>query len=117
MVRIYMFTLFVSIAAFVNGQSVDSTGSYMVTYIEEAPIFDGDIEEFIQGELVYPIDTLGLTNNHKVVRGVRDDLNNEALRISKLITFDKPALQKGRPIVTVYTVPIVFDLQHTKKRN
>lgn len=133
MVRICILTLLLSLATFVNGQIVDTTDVEMVTFIEEAPFFNGNIKEFIQGELIYPlsakndivegtvvisfiIDTLGLTINHKVVKGVRDDLNNEALRIAKHIKFKKPAMQKGKPIAVKYTVPIIFDLQHLKKK-
>jgi protein TonB len=106
----------------------------MVTFIEEAPLFNGDLNEFIQNEIVYPldarkdtiegtviisfkIDTLGLTNNHEVVKGIREDVNNEALRIAKLIKFDRPALQKGKPITVEYTVPIVFDLLHLNNKS
>jgi len=134
MVRIYILTLLFSLATFVNGQTVDTTGVEMVTFIEETPFFNGDLKEFIQGELIYPlsakkdtvegtvvisfiIDTLGLTINHRVVKGIRDDLNNEALRIAKQIKFDKPALQKGEPIAVEYTVPIIFDLRHLKKKS
>lgn len=70
---------------------VDSGYLDLIMYIEDAPIYNGDIKAFIQTELNYPlsakkdsiegtvyisfmIDTLGSTNNHKVVRGIRDDL-------------------------------------------
>lgn len=129
-----MLALLFSLAIFVNGQTVDTTDVEMVTFIEETPYFNGDLKEFIQGELIYPlsaikdtvegtvvisfiIDTLGLTINHKVVKGIRDDLNNEALRIAKQIKFDKPALQKGKPIAVEHTVPVVFDLRHLKKKS
>ena len=136
MVRIYMLTLFFALAAFVNAQTVDTAKVEMITFIEEAPVFNGNLKEFIQGELAYPlsakkdtiegivviffkIDTLGLTVNHKVVKGIREDLNNEAHRVAKLIKFDKPALQKGRPIEVEYTVPVEFKLPKqsgTKKK-
>jgi protein TonB len=134
MVRIYILTLFLSLAAFVNAQSLDTVAVEMITFIEKAPFFKDDLKEFIQGELVYPlsakkdtiegtvvisfkIDTLGSTINHKVVKGIREDLNNEALRVARRIKFDKPALQKGRPIEVEYNVPVVFDLRHLKKKS
>ncbi|TCO07753.1 energy transducer TonB [Natronoflexus pectinivorans] len=134
MVRFYMLTIFFALAAFVNAQTLDTAKVEMIAFIEEAPFFNGNLKEFIQGELVYPlsakkdtiegtvvisfkIDTLGLTVNHKVVKGIREDLNNEALRVAKLIKFDRPALQKGRPIEVEYTVPVVFDLRHLKKKS
>ena len=134
MVRIYILTFLFSLATFVNGQTVDTTGVEMVTFIEEAPFFNGDLKEFIQGELNYPlsakkdtvegtvvisliIDTLGLTINHSIVKGIRNDLNKEALRIAKQIKFDTPAIQKGKPIAVEYLVPVVFDLQHFNKKS
>lgn len=134
MVRFYMLTLFLALAAFVNAQTLDTAKVEMITFIEEAPFFNGNLKEFIQGEVVYPlsakkdtikgivvisftIDTLGLTVNHKVVKGIREDLNNEALRVAKLIKFDRPALQKGRPIEVEYTVPVVFNLGDTEKKS
>jgi TonB family protein len=134
MVRVYMITFLFLLAHIVNGQNIDSTEIYMITFVEEAPLFKGDLKKFIQNELVYPlsakkdnlegtivisfkIDTLGLTTNHKVVKGIREDLNNEALRVAKLIKFERPALQKGIPLEVEYNIPIKFDLQHIHKKS
>ncbi len=92
---------------------------------EEMPLFNGNIYEFIQKNLIYPesakfdslqgvvfisfwIDTTGTTMDYEVVKGIRDDLNNEALRVTKLITFDKPAMQRGKPVKIKYTIPVMF---------
>ncbi len=113
---------------------VDSGYLDLIMYIEDAPIYNGDIKAFIQTELNYPlsakkdsiegtvyisfmIDTLGSTNNHKVVRGIRDDLNEEAIRVTKKIKFDKPAFQRGKPITVPFMVPVVFDLQQECSNN
>jgi len=134
MVRIYILAFLLLFANFAKGQTVDSTDNYIITFIEVAPLFKGDLKKFIQDELAYPlsakmdstegtvvisfkIDTSGLTINHRVAKGIREDLNNEALRVAKLIKFDRPALQKGRPIEVEYTVPVVFDLRHSKKKS
>ena len=134
MVRVYILTLLFLIANFIaKGQTVDSTESNMVTFIENAPFFKGDLKEFIQGKLDYPlsakndtiegtiaisfkIDTSGFTSDHKVVKGIREDLDNEALRVAKLIKFEKPALQKGQPIEVKYTIAVVFDLKSSKSK-
>ena len=114
------------------GQITDSS-EIMVNFIEEPPFFKGDLKEFIQSEIDYPlsakndsiqgtvivsfkIDTLGFTFEHKVVKGVREDLNNESLRVTKLIKFESPALQKGKPIPVKYVLPVVFKLDYTKKK-
>ena len=134
MVKVFILTSLFLLANFAKGQTVDSTEINMITFIEEAPLFKGDLKEFIQSELDYPlsakkdtiegtivisfkIDTSGLTINHKVAKGIREDLNNEALRVAKLIKFDRPALQKDRPIEVKYTVPVVFDLRHSQKKS
>jgi len=134
MVRIYIMILFLFFSIIVNGQEVDTTETFMITFIEEPPHFNGNLKEYIQEELDYPlsakkdsvegtvvisfiIDTLGLTTDHTVIKGIREDLNNEALRVSKQIKFDKPALQKGSPIKTEYIVPVVFDLHQLKKKS
>ena len=113
---------------------VDSGYLDLIMYIEDAPIYNGDIKAFIQTELNYPlsakkdsiegtvyisfmIDTLGSTNNHKVVRGIRDDLNEEAIKKTKKIKFDKPAFQRGKPITVPFMVPVVFDLQQECSNN
>jgi protein TonB len=100
-----------------------------ILVVEYAPVFKGDMREFIQSKIVYPesakkdlmegivfvsfwIDTVGLTFNHEVIRGIREDLDNEALRVAKLIKFEKPALQKGKSIAVEFTVPIKFSLKN-----
>lgn len=110
---------------------VDTEELYLIMFIEDAPSFNGDIRDFIQRELHYPlsaqkdsvegtvyisfmIDTLGETNNHKVVKGIRDDLNDEALRVTRKIKFDKPALQRGKPITVSLTVPVAFIIQQKR---
>ena len=114
------------------GQVTDST-NILITFVEEAPYFNGNLVEYIQNEIDYPkfakkdsiegtvyisflIDTLGNTYDHKIIRGVRDDLNNEAMRVANLILFEKPAMQKGRPIEVQYTVAIIFYLNNTEKK-
>lgn len=49
--------------------------------------------------------------NHEIIKGIREDLNNEALRVAKLINFDRPAMQRGKPIKVKYTVPVEFKLE------
>ena len=127
MVRKLLFILLFIVPLEIKCQTADTTDVELIIYFDKAPLYDGDLKDFIQKNIKYPssavndsvegtvivsfvIDTLGKTINHTVVRGVRDDLNNEALRVSKLIKFDKPASQKGRPIPIQYVIPIVFDV-------
>ena len=85
-----------------QGIASDSIQNLLITYVEEPPLFDGELLDFIQEEMKYPlsaikdsiegtviisyiVDTLGHTINHKIIRGVRKDVDLEALRIAKLI--------------------------------
>lgn len=54
MVRVYILILFFCFAVFTNGQTVDSEETEMITFIEEAPLFNGDLKKFIHTSLVYP---------------------------------------------------------------
>jgi len=70
------------------------------------------IEDKVEGKVFiqFWIDTLGFTHEHKVVKGVREDLDNEALRVARLIKFDKPAKNRGKPIEYCYKLLISFTL-------
>jgi TonB family protein len=105
----------------------------------EFPIFDkssssesgdfGNIAEFLRVNLIYPetaktakvegqvfvefwIDTLGFTNEHKIIQSVRQDLDDEVLRVVKLIKFDEPAKvhKGGKSIGMCFTLPVTFRL-------
>lgn len=101
----------------------------IVTAVEEAPFFKGDLGLFIRDNIRYPIsaikdsvegtvyigfyiDTIGITFDHSVLRGVRHDLDEEALRVTRLLTFGSPAKQRGMPIVVHYIVPVRFKLDN-----
>lgn len=100
---------------------------------EEIPIFDTDspdagrLQEFVVENLKYPemaiedrregrvnikfwIDTAGYTHNHRIINGVREDLDKEALRVAKLIKFDEPAKTRGKPVGYCYVITISFKL-------
>ncbi len=140
MVKISLFILFTSISGLLYSQTdtLEDISSFMV--IDQAPYYKIDknginnpnydvlkLKEFIDSNLCYSeldttdsivgsvyisfwIDTTGNTYNHKIIRGVRKDLNNEALRVAKLIKFERPAMQRGKPIKIRYTVPVEFKL-------
>jgi len=109
---------------------------------KEFPIFDrsakNDFEklyEFIHINLSYPetakadmiegqvivefwIDTLGFTSEHRIIQSVRQDLDDEALRVAKLIKFDIPAKNySDEPMGMCFTLPIRFSLDAEKTSN
>ncbi len=125
------FIYFIVSCFLLHGHSVaqekDSIIHIGISIAEEMPVFKGNLSEFIQNKIQYPesaksdsiqgrvfvsfwVDTTGVTINHHIVKGIRVDLDNEALRITKLIVFDKPAMQRGKPIKIKYTMPIEFIL-------
>jgi TonB family protein len=55
------------------------------------------------------IDTLGQVSNVKIARGISDEFDKEAIRVVKLLNNWIPGTQRGKKIVTKYTVPIRFD--------
>lgn len=137
MVKIHLSLLLSLISISLYAQT-DTIEEYSITYISEAPCYKVDengenspnynsekLKEFITNNIKYSeisdtglikevvyisllIDTVGNTYDHKVIRGVREDINNEALRVTKLIKFEKPAMQRGKPIEIRYTVPMEF---------
>jgi len=149
MVKINLLLLIVIISGSIYAQ-IDTLEDYSIMIVDEAPCFKVDenglkniiysenkLKEFIQNNIRYPesaksdsvygrvfvsfwIDTIGNTIDHKVIKGIRDDLDNEALRVTKLIVFEKPAMQKGKPVKISFTVPVEFKLvepkEETKKR-
>ncbi|WP_436413955.1 TonB family protein [Petrimonas sp.] len=74
------------------------------------------LKDSLEGRVItqFWIDTLGNTYNHKIVRGVREDLDNEALRVVRLLKYEVPAIQRGKPIASRFTLPVVFNMDGTQ---
>lgn len=72
------------------------------------------INDTISGVVLvdFYVETNGNTSNHRVIKGVRGDLNDEALRVAKLLKFDKPAYTRGKAVRTIYLLPISFLLDY-----
>jgi TonB family protein len=123
---------------------IDSTSTIndemeIISALESAPIYKSGSEAFlkmIETNLIYPqsalmdsiegkvyvqfwVDSIGNTINHIIIRGIRQDLDEEALRVARLIKFDKPAMQSGKPVRVKYNLPVEFKLpektEHRKK--
>lgn len=106
----------------------DSIARFKVVIVEEMPVFKGDLNEFIQSEIRYPelakidsiqgkvyvsflIDEKGHVGSYKLVKGIRQDLNKEALRVAKLIVYEKPATRRGKPVRIRHTIVVDFELK------
>jgi protein TonB len=131
MVKFFITISLVLIWYFSSAQRVDTLfhDNVMITYIEKPPLFSGNLKDFIRKQVRYPeeaqkdslegtvfisfwIDTLGITIDHQVIRGIRKDMDEEAIRIAKLIKFEKPATQRGKPIKVYFVVPVEFKLSN-----
>ena len=108
------------------------SGDDIYFVVEDMPTFNNRSSDafriYIQENLRYPveaqrkgiqgrvfvqidIDENGEVKNAKVVRGVDEILDNEALRVVRASPRWRPGLQRGQPITVRFTFPIVFQLQ------
>ncbi|AYL98680.1 M56 family metallopeptidase [Mucilaginibacter celer] len=113
-----------------DNQVTPADTTEVFTAVENVPEFPGGIEAFgkflgsnirypatareqkIQGRVIitFIVEKNGALSNEKIVRGITDDLNNEALRVIALSPKWKPGIQNGRPVRVQYSVPINFSL-------
>ena len=98
--------------------------------VQQMPEYPGGIVEFmkwLQRTLRYPptaqqqgiqgsvmvsfiVNVDGTITEPKVVRGVKEELDAEALRVISNMPKWKPGLDKGKPCRTLFAIPIVFKL-------
>lgn len=67
----------------------------------------------IQGKVVvrFIVEKDGSIRNAEIVRGVDQDLDEEALRVVKLMPKWNPGKYKGEPVASYFYLPINFNLQ------
>jgi len=67
----------------------------------------------IQGKvfLTFVVEKDGTLDNIKVLRGVSEDIDAEAVRVLSYALKWNPGMQKGKPVRVQYVVPISFSLQ------
>jgi TonB family protein len=131
MIRAILLLIFVTIQTVVLCQNTPINDSLRLgTMLENSPIYKGgysNLIRFIEENFLYPesakidsiegvvyvsfkIETDGSTSEHKIVKGIREDLNAEALRLAKMITFEKSAYHGGVPVRIQFFLPITFKL-------
>jgi len=109
-------------------------------YPEELPIYDKNFPkktfeklfEVIKKNVEYPetaqtdkvegtvvvqfwIDITGITTEHRIIQSVRQDFDDEVLRVAKLIIFDVPAKDRGKPVGMCFQIPVSFSLEKDSK--
>lgn len=69
--------------------------------------------EGIQGRVIvqFIVDEDGYIMEPNIVRNVEPSLDNEALRLIKMLPQWKPGTLKGKAVKVKYTVPVAFKLK------
>ena len=96
---------------------------------DQKPVFsNGDFNQWVNAHLEYPkiakengvqgrvtvqftIDIDGTLKDLKILRGVDDSLDKEALRVISQSPRWIPAQKDGKPIPVIYTFPVIFQLR------
>ncbi len=56
----------------------------------------------------FVVDTLGKVTNVTIEEGIRDDIDNEAIRLVKLLDGWNPGIQKGKKKKVMFRLPLYF---------
>jgi len=122
------FLSLVSCHEYLNGQ-IYSQEIRTRGVIECDPLFiKGTIQDAIDSLMVYPNSALkdsvqgvvfincwveidGNTSSCEILKGVREDLDEEALRIGNLLRFDEPARHRGKPVKIEFPIAVKFTLK------
>lgn len=109
--------------------------SYLLFDIESPPFYKGgynEMNKFIESQIIYPftgiyqkiegkvileclVDTTGSVFDCKVLKGIREDFDKEAIRVAGLVKFHEPAKQMGKPVCTKFIFHIYFHLPKEQK--
>ena len=67
-------------------------------------------QDSVEGKVIvqFTVKKTGKIENVKVLRSVREDLDNEAVRVIKMMPDFIPAKQNGKTVDMLYTVPVNF---------
>jgi len=113
------------------GSNPGTSEAEFFTTVEEMPEYAGGTDalmKFIGRNTMYPdsarsnniegklyvsfiIEPDGRSTEHKIIRGIHPLLDAEALRVCRLITYEKGGKQSGKPVRVQYTLPLKFTLK------
>ena len=67
----------------------------------------------VEGRVIvgFVVEPDGRITNVKIIRGKVQSLDEEALRVTKMMPRWKPGKQRGKPVRVQFTMPITFLLQ------
>lgn len=97
-------------------------------YAEVMPAYIGNMTAFLQSQIVYPeaaivggtegvvyvefvVDAAGTIGNAKVVKGIGDGCDEEAIRVVRKMPAWKPGMINGKPVNVLFHLPIRFKLR------
>jgi len=90
------------------------TETAIITYIAQNTVYpDIAKENGFQGRVFveFIVDDLGKVGNVRVVKGIHQSTDKEAVRVIKSLHKFKPATQRGKPVKLKYTIPVNFKLR------
>ncbi len=75
------------------------------------------VRDSITGKVIvaFVIDTIGNVTESRIVKGVRHDLDEEALRVVNMLNGWTPGMQRGVKVKVAYNIPINFTLSPANK--
>lgn len=126
--KIFIFIIICSNTLYLYSQNKDSIIEEMFSPPEIMPV-KKDLCRFVLDRIIYPQGALndtidgvvlvdfhveidGKITGHRVIKGVRDDLNDEALRVARLLDFDEPAYTRRNPVRSTYVFAVQFLLDY-----
>jgi len=103
---------------------------YLEGLVEIKPLFPGGNDKllpWIYGHIIYPeepasngihgtvtatfvVNNKGKVVDVKIIRGVHPELDNEVIRVLGLLPDFRPAVQNGKYVSVLYSIPITFKL-------
>lgn len=87
-----------------NNDGTKGLSKFIKENMQKVNVPEGNSKVVVQ----FCVDTLGYTSNYKIIKSVNSELDNEAIRISKLLKFMHPATQLGKPVNFTYTLAYDF---------
>lgn len=86
----------------------------LMEYLSKAIQYPADaIEKGVQGRVIvqFVVNADGTIYNPKIIRGVSESIDKEALRVIRAMPTWTPGKQKGKAVRVKFTVPVMFKLQ------
>lgn len=87
-----------------NKKGTKGLDKFIKENIRRVNVPEGDSRVVVQ----FLVDTIGFTSRHKIIKSVDRELDNEAMRISKLLRFMNSATQRGKLVNFIYTLTFDF---------